>query len=810
MKKAVINLWPSRSPSVTDGLNGKYMMTIGFSEVAPAQEECLSKKLSSDLLKKEPGLFQILEKKAQGYPNGLWNLAVCYDCGIGIKQDPDLANAHYLMAWTLAQLDEGKIILKDPDEKAINIVPFTPTYEAYSEAALKGYPIATYQAGLCLLTGTGVKEDDVMAVAFFTLSFAAGFMEAASALGDCFLRGYGVEPDMKKALSLFQTAANGGSAEGKYQLGVLRYNGGQKEEGAALIKEAAELGFPQAKKALKSLNGSIPNQGAAKPVTDSKTADSFFPSFSAEQIYQYMTHKDESQKDVTALKAMKYVNEGRLFDLRFNDAGTWFAVKVHGSNGNVYDTELLLSNDKSQIIDCRCSCPSYLRWHSPCKHIVALLIYLTRKHYGVASQDVGRSQETESKKITKSNAKQSETETSGFQNVVLSAASEKTKNERPKNFITKLCVTSSLDSDNKTVLLGTSSQKTIQSSLEFINQRLTPEELKEIPDVFEKLKENCLGHSNALWNLALCYDIGIGTSPSLTLAGEFYLRAYLQKKIDAGELNQKRLLREGPKPMEASLKLKAFFDAAKLGYKAANYWTGICYLKGRGIFKDPQTANLYFRKASDLGCGEASAILAENYEKGIGIEKSYRSAQSFGELAHRQGCDTVNIAKYDDLVYCTRCGTVYEKKQIACPFCLSEGKANGIPSQEEESKLEMTKNEIFSGVEDDLSQKSNELGQLERRKEHTESVAKRLFMVFSVSPLLVPPIVFLIALLCFGNITNVPHFIWWAPFVVAAINFLLIFFISKGIVTRLDSQIRTFEGEIDELKGRLDNMSKFK
>lgn len=234
-------------------------MLVSLSEVEPTEEAYLTNRLSPDSLKSEPNIFEILTKKAKGHPNGLWNLAVCYDCAIGTKQMPDLANAYYLMAWTQAQLDEGKISIDTKEkglnlEKGLNFLLFTPDYKAYYDAALKGCPIAAYQAGLCLLNGIGVKEDDLLAVAFFTSATSAGVADAAYALGNCLEHGYGLPMDKKKAASFYQKAADGGSAGGKCNLGILLYNEGQVEKGLQLIKEASDLGFSEASKILQSLN----------------------------------------------------------------------------------------------------------------------------------------------------------------------------------------------------------------------------------------------------------------------------------------------------------------------------------------------------------------------------------------------------------------------------------------------------------------------------------------------------------------------------------------------------------------------------
>ena len=826
MKKIVVTLWPNLSQQVvTDGLNGKFTMMVSLSEVGPTEEAYLTNRLSPDSLKKEPNIFEILTKKAKGHPNGLWNLAVCYDCGIETKQIPDMANAHYLMAWTQAQFDEGKLSI-ETEEKALNLLPFTPDYEAYYDAALKGCPIAAYQAGLCLLNGIGVKEDDLLAVAFFTSATSAGVADAAYALGNCLEHGYGLPMDKKKAASFYQKAADGGSAGGKCNLGILLYNEGQVKKGLQLIKEASDLGFLEASKILQSLNeedSHNPTSSQALHLFEESMVDnSFFPFFSQEQIYCFMTHKDESQKPVTMSKAINYINEGRLFDLQCNDAGTHFAVKIHGSNNNIYDSEIWFSSNKSAITKYRCTCPSYLRWHSPCKHIVALLAALSKNHQIACARNDKRAHEES--KVTKNTLKQKST----------SEKSPKSNSKQPKNSETsnetctcknisskepiaqneKLCVIFSTAPKTKAILQTVSYREIESSDLEFINKRLTPEELKQIPNVFEKLNENNLGHSGALWNLALCYDYGIGTDPSLTSARDFYMEAYVQNEIDAGKCEQKLTHSKLDEPFEAPLKLKAFSDAAKLGYMAANYWSGICYSKGYGIVKNQKRANDYFLKASVLGCGKASALLAKNYEKGIGVEKCQQSELRFVYLAYQQGCTDAKIKNYSTVVYCTHCGTLYKMEQKECPLCHEGNNAAGIPSEIKSAQLLPTKNELYSNQKQELN---NELNELQSKMERADNIENKIENKLTMTMLtLIPPIVlwaieFIYSLFAI----NFPHlpdpslvaYIFLSITIVYVLCILCIRFL---LPMWLDSKISLYEYLINEIKCKLENLEQLK
>lgn len=827
MKKIVVTLWPNLSQQVvTDGLNGKFTMMVSLSEVEPTEEAYLTNRLSPDSLKREPNIFEILTKKAKGHPNGLWNLAVCYDCGIGTKQIPDMANAHYLMAWTQAQFDEGKVSI-EIKEKVLNLLPFTPSYEAYYDAALKGCPIAAYQAGLCLLNGIGVKEDDLMAVAFFTSATSAGVADAAYALGNCLEHGYGLPMDKKKAASFYQKAADGGSAGGKCNLGILLYNEGQVEKGLQLIKEASDLGFLEASKILQSLNEADSRNPTSSQALhlfeESMVNNSFFPFFSQEQIYCFMTHKDESQKLVTMSKAINYINEGRLFDLQCNDAGTHFAVKIHGSNNNIYDSEIWLSSNKSTITKYQCTCPSYLRWHSPCKHIIALLAALSKNHQIACARNDKRAHEES--KVTKNALKQKSTSEKSHNSNSKQPKNSETNNETRacKNISSKepivqnekLCVIFSTDPATKAILQTVSYHKIESSDLEFINKRLKPKELKQIPDVFEKLNENHLGHSGALWNLALCYDYGIGTDSSLTSARDFYMESYVQNEIDAGKFKQNLTNCKLNEPFKASLKLKAFSEAAKLGCSAAQYWSGICYSNGYGIVKNQKRANEHFLKASVLGCAEASALLAENYKKGIGVEKRQQLELRFGYLAYQQGCTDAKIKIYSTVVYCTHCGTLYKMEQKECPLCHEDNYAAGIPSEIMVTQFEPIKNEIYLNQKQVLGNELNKLQNKMNRADNIEDITDNIY--FNLTKIILfPPIVlvaiyfiYLSFLLYFPHLPN-PSFVGYIILLIIIVYVLCVLCIRFPLSKWLDSKITDYENSINEIKCKLDNLEQLK
>lgn len=111
---------------------------------------------------------------------------------------------------------------------------------------------------------------------------------------------------------------------------------------------------------------------------------SLYPIFTKEIIYGYMTHRYKYQKDTTYNKALDYLDNGRIYDLKSNSDCSVFKAKSLGSDDNVYDCCLTLSNKR--IIDFKCACMSYLKWHTLCKHLIGMMILIERKRQELLSQ----------------------------------------------------------------------------------------------------------------------------------------------------------------------------------------------------------------------------------------------------------------------------------------------------------------------------------------------------------------------------------------------------------------------------------------
>ncbi len=248
MKKPTAFLWPIPSKlSIADGITGKYSITIMSTEEKPSTNECVTTKMKPSLLKTYPNAFEILKQEATGHPNGLWNQAVCFDIGIGTKQDLDLANAYYILSYVQKMLDNHEApqdLYTSNNLQTLLLKP--PTVECYKEAAGLGCPSAAYQTGLCYLNGIGTEENNELAASFFALASKLEVADAYAALGNCFLHGYGVPKNTTNATTLFCEAAKRGSPYGMCNLGIIYYNGGDISEAMKWLEKSASKGFKQA------------------------------------------------------------------------------------------------------------------------------------------------------------------------------------------------------------------------------------------------------------------------------------------------------------------------------------------------------------------------------------------------------------------------------------------------------------------------------------------------------------------------------------------------------------------------------------
>ena len=110
---------------------------------------------------------------------------------------------------------------------------------------------------------------------------------------------------------------------------------------------------------------------------------SLYPIFK-KRIYEYMTHRYVYQKDITYNKAKEYVNTGKIYGFKCNSDCTTFTAKCKGSNDNIYSCRLILENKR--IEEFTCTCPSYTKWHTLCKHLVGMMILVEKTRRKLLNQ----------------------------------------------------------------------------------------------------------------------------------------------------------------------------------------------------------------------------------------------------------------------------------------------------------------------------------------------------------------------------------------------------------------------------------------
>ena len=228
------------------------MGILTIRDVGNSDKNYLNSELTDQELASIKDVVSELKENCNGRPNALWNLAVCYDCGIGVEQDEKAADIYYRLAYMQFLIDTN-VIEVEKEEGMWRIVNLMNDAQVYKTAALKGYACAMYFYGLSYLNGAGVQENDEMANFWFKKSADKGFVEAISALANSYLRGYGVEKDINKAIELFQTAVDYGNPNAMCSLGSIYYNAGLEQEGIEYFMRAASLGYEPAKKILNEI-----------------------------------------------------------------------------------------------------------------------------------------------------------------------------------------------------------------------------------------------------------------------------------------------------------------------------------------------------------------------------------------------------------------------------------------------------------------------------------------------------------------------------------------------------------------------------
>ena len=150
-----------------------------------------------------------------------------------------------------------------------------------------------------------------------------------------------------------------------------------------------------------------------------------------------------------------------------------------------------------------------------------------------------------------------------------------------------------------------------------------------------------LGHVEAQFLLALCYEIGTGVEESAAEAFYWYSKAAEQGHTSA-QFNLAICYEKGrgveQNQQEAICWYRKSAEQGNQNAASALFTLGVtCYEKG-----DYTQAVQHFHAAAELGVAEAQYNLAICYARGEGVEKNLDTAITWAERAHEQGLEAAD------------------------------------------------------------------------------------------------------------------------------------------------------------------------
>ena len=113
------------------------------------------------------------------------------------------------------------------------------------------------------------------------------------------------------------------------------------------------------------------------------------------------------------------------------------------------------------------------------------------------------------------------------------------------------------------------------------------------------------GDPQAQYQVAVCYQNGLGVTSNMAKAVEWYQKSaeqgYAEAQCSLGHCYEDG----GTLPQNFAEALKWYALSAQQGYAPAEYSLGLCYLYGRGVAKNRSTAINWIGKVADKGDKDA-------------------------------------------------------------------------------------------------------------------------------------------------------------------------------------------------------------
>ncbi len=168
--------------------------------------------------------FRYFAKAANaGSPEGMYNVAICYHGGYGVRGGVNLDKA---LTWYRHAADRG---VKEAQIKfavwAESQGKAEEAFKYYKMLADAGDPNYMYQIGLCLLNGYGAPADPQGAVKYFYDAARKGNGPSQVRLADCYQKGHGVQQNFREMFTWLTLAAHDGDPEAQAKLGVCYRDG---------------------------------------------------------------------------------------------------------------------------------------------------------------------------------------------------------------------------------------------------------------------------------------------------------------------------------------------------------------------------------------------------------------------------------------------------------------------------------------------------------------------------------------------------------------------------------------------------------
>ena len=149
----------------------------------------------------------------------------------------------------------------------------------------------------------------------------------------------------------------------------------------------------------------------------------------------------------------------------------------------------------------------------------------------------------------------------------------------------------------------------------------------------EKLQQKAAsGNTEAMIELAICYETGYGLPVDTAQALELYRRADAMGNADAkGHLSRLTYYYSGL-GHDAAESFRLAQASADAGSAYGTYRLGVCYLDAIGVERDRRRAHEFLERAADKGCDAARDIIARSYLVGRNgyardIEKGFKYAK---------------------------------------------------------------------------------------------------------------------------------------------------------------------------------------